>query len=187
MRHAISHGTGHSQPTDLVDQIEWMDYTLGHVRRVASFAIMTGKEFGLSALELRALALGAQMHDVGKIAVPDRILTKPLVLTQEERAVIEKHAERGYEIASKVKALGPALDGIRFHHERVDGQGYPLGLVGDDIPLQARIVAVADAFDAMTSGRVYQPAISNETAMASRCAPAATSIQSVWKPSKRPL
>jgi HD-GYP domain-containing protein (c-di-GMP phosphodiesterase class II) len=175
MRDAISQmDRGHSQPiADLVDQIEWKDlYTLGHVRRVASYAVMTGREFSLSALELRALALGAQMHDVGKIAVPDRILTKPLILTPEERTMIKEHAERGYEIAAKVKALEPALDGIRFHHERVDGQGYPLGLAGDEIPLQARIVAVADAFDAMTSGRVYQPAISPEAAIAEleRCA-----------------
>ncbi len=168
MRDAIGQmDRGHSQPiADLVDQIEWKDlYTLGHVRRVATYAVMTGKEFGLSSLDLRALALGAQMHDVGKIGVPDKILTKPTKLTPEERAIIQEHAERGYEIASKVKALQPALDGIRYHHERVDGTGYPQGLAGDQIPLQARIIAVSDAFDAMTSGRVYQPAISVEAAI----------------------
>ncbi|HLF78916.1 MAG TPA: HD-GYP domain-containing protein [Dehalococcoidia bacterium] len=175
MRDAIGQlNRGHTQPiADLIDAIEWKDlYTLGHVRRVATYAVMTGKEFGLPALELRALALGAQMHDVGKIGVPDRILTKPSALTEEERALIEQHSERGYEIAAKVKALAPALDGIRLHHERVDGTGYPLGLRADDIPLQARIIAVADAFDAMTSGRVYQPAVAYEEAFAEmeRCA-----------------
>jgi HD-GYP domain-containing protein (c-di-GMP phosphodiesterase class II) len=169
MRDAISLlNRGYSQPiADLIDAIEWKDlYTLGHVRRVATYAVMTGKEYGLSSLELRALALGAQMHDVGKIGVPDRILTKPSLLTPEERAVIQEHSQRGFEIASKVKALTPALDGIRFHHERVDGAGYPLGLSGNEIPLQARIIAVADAFDAMTSGRVYQPAVQYEAAFA---------------------
>lgn len=169
MRDAIAQlNHGYTQPiADLVDAIEWKDlYTLGHVRRVASYAVMIGKELGLSTLELRALALAAQMHDVGKIGVPDRILTKPGPLTPAEYEVIKRHAERGHEIASRVRALAPALDGIRYHHERVDGTGYPRGLPGEEIPLQARIVAVADAFDAMTSGRVYQPAISREAAFA---------------------
>jgi HD-GYP domain-containing protein (c-di-GMP phosphodiesterase class II) len=175
MRDAIGQlNRGHTRPiADLIDAIEWKDlYTLGHVRRVATYAIMTGKEFGLSPVELRALALGAQMHDVGKIGVPDRVLTKPASLTTDERRIIQQHAERGYEIASRVDALAPGLDGIRFHHEKVDGTGYPLGLKGDEIPLQARIVAVADAFDAMTSGRVYQPAVSFDDAFAEmeRCA-----------------
>jgi HD-GYP domain-containing protein (c-di-GMP phosphodiesterase class II) len=163
MRDAMAQlNQGYSRPiADLVDAIEWKDlYTLGHVRRVASFALMIGKEFGLSAVELRALALGAQMHDVGKIGVPDKILTKPGALTQEEFAMIQRHVVTGFDIAKKVQALEPALAGIRYHHERFDGSGYPEGLRGDAIPLQARIIAVADAFDAMTSGRVYQPAVS---------------------------
>ena len=175
MRDAVAQlNHGYSAPiADLVDAIEWKDlYTLGHVRRVASYAVMIGKEFNLPTLELRALALGAQMHDVGKIGVPDRILTKPGPLTDDERAIIQQHAERGYEIASKVKALQPALDGIRYHHERFDGNGYPTGMAGAAIPLQARIVAVADAYDAMTSGRVYQPAIDYDEAIGEleRCA-----------------
>ena len=175
MRDAIAQlNHGYTQPiADLVDAIEWKDlYTLGHVRRVASYAVMIGKELALSTLELRALALGAQMHDVGKIGVPDRILTKPGPLTPAEFEVIKEHVGRGYEIASKVKPLAPALDGIRYHHERFDGTGYPHGLREEDIPLQARIVAVADAFDAMTSGRVYQAPVSREAAFAElrRCA-----------------
>ena len=156
MRDAIAQlNHGYSQPiANLVDAIEWKDaYTLGHVRRVATFALMMGKELGLSTLELRSLALGAQMHDVGKIGVPDRILTKPAALTTEEAEVIREHVTRGYEIATSVLALSSVTDAIRFHHERYDGSGYPIGLEGESIPLHARIVAVADAFDAMTSGR----------------------------------
>jgi HD-GYP domain-containing protein (c-di-GMP phosphodiesterase class II) len=169
MRDAIAQlNHGYSQPiADLVDAIEWKDlYTLGHVRRVASFAVMIGKEMGLSTLELRALALGAQMHDVGKIGVPDKILSKPAPLTPDEFAVIKQHVPRGYEIALGVPALHVAVDAIRYHHERFDGTGYPAGLTGEEIPLHARIVAVADAFDAMTSGRVYQPAVGQEAAFA---------------------
>jgi HD-GYP domain-containing protein (c-di-GMP phosphodiesterase class II) len=104
------------------------------------------------------------MHDVGKIGVPDRILTKASSLTDEEFAIIKEHVTRGYEIATGVLALSTVTDAIRFHHERFNGSGYPLGLAGEDIPLHARIVAVADAFDAMTSGRAYQPAVDMEQA-----------------------
>jgi HD-GYP domain-containing protein (c-di-GMP phosphodiesterase class II) len=168
MRDAVTQlNNGYSQPiAELVDAIEWKDlYTLGHVRRVASFAVMIGKEIGLPTLELRRLALGAQMHDVGKIGVPDRILLKPAKLTEEEFAIIKQHVARGNDIARSVKALEQAAEAIYFHHERFDGAGYPSGLAGRDIPLHARIVAIADAYDAMTSGRVYQPAVSHEDAV----------------------
>lgn len=168
MRDAVTQlNNGYAQPiAELVEAIEWKDlYTLGHVRRVASFAVMIGKEMGMSALELRRLALGAQMHDVGKIGVPDRILTKPSKLTEDEFEVIKEHATRGFDIARSVKALEPAAEAIYLHHERVDGTGYPLGLVGDAIPLHARIVSVADAYDAMTSGRAYQPAVDHDEAI----------------------
>ena len=167
MRDAVAQlNHGYERPiADLVDAIEWKDvYTLGHVRRVATYAVMIGRELGLSTHELRSLALGAQMHDVGKIGVPDRILTKPSKLTPDEFEVIKQHVGRGYEIALGVKALHDAADAIRYHHERWDGSGYPYGLAGEYIPLNARIVAVADAFDAMTSGRVYQPAVTKEDA-----------------------
>jgi HD-GYP domain-containing protein (c-di-GMP phosphodiesterase class II) len=169
MRDAVAQlSRGYSKPiTDLVEAIEWKDrYTHGHVRRVASYAVMTGKEMGLSSAELRNLALGAQLHDVGKISVPDSILGKPARLTLGEFEVIKQHVDRGYEIAKSVKALKGAVDGIHLHHERWDGTGYPLGLAGEAIPLQARIVAVADAYDAMTSGRVYQPAVTDDVALA---------------------
>jgi HD-GYP domain-containing protein (c-di-GMP phosphodiesterase class II) len=93
-------------------------------------------------------------------------------LTDEEFAEIKRHVHRGYEIATTTKALQPAAEAIYLHHERVDGTGYPLGLAGEDIPMHARIVSVADAYDAMTSGRVYQPAVTNDAAIAElrRCA-----------------
>jgi len=163
MRDAMAQlSRGYTKPiADLVDAIEWKDlYTLGHVRRVATYAVIAGKEMGLSSLELRRLALGAQMHDVGKLGVPDRILTKPGPLEPDEFEIIKRHARRGYEIAMQVEALRPAADAIHLHHERYDGTGYPLGLAGTAIPLHARIVSVVDAFDAMTSGRVYQAPVS---------------------------
>jgi HD-GYP domain-containing protein (c-di-GMP phosphodiesterase class II) len=169
MRDAMAQlARGYARPiADLVDAIEWKDlYTLGHVRRVANYAVMTGKELGLPTLDLRSLALAAQMHDVGKLGVPDRILMKPGRLTEEEYAIIQEHVGRGYEIATKVAPLRSAAAGIRYHHERFDGTGYPEGLMGEAIPLQARIVAIADAFDAMTSGRIYQPAVSKDEALA---------------------
>ena len=169
MRDAVATlSRGHARPiADLVDAIEWKDlYTLGHVRRVASYALMIGKEMGLSTLAMRSLALAAQMHDVGKIGVPDRILAKTGRLTEAEFAEIQAHARRGQEIALRVPALAPALDGIAYHHEKIDGSGYPEGLEGEAIPLQARIVAIADAFDAMTSGRVYQAAVDGQAALA---------------------
>ena len=167
MRDAIAQlSHGYSKPiADLVEAIEWKDrYTHGHVRRVASYAVMIGKELGLSGIDLRNLALGAQLHDVGKISVPDNILGKPAKLTPEEFEIIKQHVDRGRDIAKSVKALDGAVDGIHLHHERWDGTGYPLGLAGEAIPLQARIVAVADAYDAMTSGRVYQPAVTDNAA-----------------------
>ncbi|HXH21075.1 MAG TPA: HD-GYP domain-containing protein [Dehalococcoidia bacterium] len=169
MRDALGQlNRGYSQPlADLVDAIELKDlYTLGHVRRVAAYALLTGQELKLSPLEQRKLALAAQMHDVGKIGTPDRILMKPGKLTPEEFEVIKEHVQRGYEIALKVKALRPVAAAIRYHHEKFDGSGYPDGLSGEAIPLLSRIVSVVDAYDAMTSGRVYQPAVDHEAAVA---------------------
>jgi HD-GYP domain-containing protein (c-di-GMP phosphodiesterase class II) len=169
MRDAIAQlNSGHPQPiSELVDAIEVKDlYTLGHVHRVAAYAVLTGRELGMSASELRYLALTAQMHDIGKLGVPDRILKKAARLTPEEFEVIKQHSERGFEIAHRVPALQPVAASIRLHHERVDGSGYPDGLVGDQIPLIARIVTVVDSYDAMTSGRNYQPAIGQKAAVA---------------------
>jgi HD-GYP domain-containing protein (c-di-GMP phosphodiesterase class II) len=150
---------------ELADAIEAKDAaTLGHVSRVASYALAIGRELGLPAGDLRSLVLAAQMHDVGKISTPDAILGKPGKLTDEEYDVVKQHAARGDEIASKVDALRPIRNVIRHHHERVDGGGYPDGLKGEEIPLLSRIISVADTYDALTSKRPYRPAAEEDTA-----------------------
>ncbi len=169
MRDAIAQlSRGHSQPiAHLVEAIEVKDlYTHGHVWRVAALAVAVGKDFGLPASQLRDLALAAQLHDVGKIGVPDRILKKPGPLTPDEFEVIKTHTERGHMIALSVPALRSVAETIRHHHERFDGSGYPDHLAGEAIPFGARIISVADAFDAMVSGRVYRPATTEEQALA---------------------
>jgi HD-GYP domain-containing protein (c-di-GMP phosphodiesterase class II) len=152
---------------ELVDAIEAKDIaTLGHVRRVSGYALAIGKRLGLPSGELRALVLAAEMHDVGKIGVPDAILGKPARLTDDEFSVMRRHAARGYDIATRVSALRPVAGVIRAHHERVGGQGYPDGLRGDEIPLLARIIAVADTYDAMTSPRPYRAPMAHTHAVA---------------------
>ncbi len=142
---------------ELVDAIETKDVaTHGHVGRVGAYALAIGQRMRLSPAELRSLTLAAQMHDVGKIGVPDAILTKPGKLTEDEFAEVKRHTTRGEEIARRVPALAAVAPVIRAHHERMHGQGYPDGLAGDAIPLLARIIAVADSYDAMTSQRSYR-------------------------------
>jgi HD-GYP domain-containing protein (c-di-GMP phosphodiesterase class II) len=151
---------------ELVDAIEAKDRaTLGHVSRVSSYALSIGKQLNLSPQDLRALVLAAQMHDVGKIGVPDSILAKPGRLDEEEWAEVRKHAPRGDEIARRVDALRPLAPVIRAHHERLDGSGYPDRLRGDAIPVLARIIAVADTFDAMTSARPYRAPLDTDAAL----------------------
>ncbi len=152
---------------ELVDAIEAKDVaTLGHVSRVASYAMAIGKALHLKPGELRSLVLAAEMHDVGKIGVPDGILRKPARLTDEEFAIVRQHAARGHEIAERVDALRDVASVIRAHHERLDGSGYPDGLQGEQIPLLARIIAVADTYDAMTSARPYRETLSHDAALA---------------------
>jgi diguanylate cyclase len=152
---------------ELVDAIEAKDAaTLGHVSRVGAHALTIGRALGLPAHDLRALVLAAQMHDVGKIGVPDAILLKPGALTDAEYDEVKRHSPRGFDIARRVEALRPLAPVIRAHHERINGQGYPDGLRGDEIPLLARIIAVADTYDAMTSSRPYRTALAHEAAVA---------------------
>jgi HD-GYP domain-containing protein (c-di-GMP phosphodiesterase class II) len=143
----------------LAQAVEHKDqYTGGHTKRVTRYALLLGTQLGLPADDLKRLRLGTPMHDIGKIGTPDAILQKPGKLTAEEFEVMKEHTTRGEQIVSAIPDLDPKIRPIvRSHHERWDGRGYPDGLTGDQIPLLARIVAVVDAFDAMTSDRPYHP------------------------------
>jgi putative two-component system response regulator len=142
------------------------DYTGGHVERVARYAAATGRELGLSGEALRALWVGALLHDVGKIGVSDVILRKPGALTDEEYAEMKRHPEVGARVMESSSFLRPGLPAVLHHQERWDGSGYPSGLRGEAISLQGRIVAVVDCFDAIVSSRPYRGASSREAAMA---------------------
>lgn len=131
-------------------------YTRGHSERVARISVAIGKQLGLSAEELETLRISALLHDVGKIAIDDSILKKPAALTNEEYEVMKTHPQKGYKIMSQIPAMKEFLPGMYMHHEMVNGQGYPQGLTDKQIPLQAKIVSVADTFDAMTIDRPYQ-------------------------------
>jgi HD-GYP domain-containing protein (c-di-GMP phosphodiesterase class II) len=133
-------------------------YTRGHSDRVAKYSVMVGQQLGLSAEELDRLRISALLHDVGKIGVDDRVLKKPGALTAEEFQIMKQHPSKGANIMRPVAQLKEMLPGIELHHEHVDGKGYPYGLKGDEIPMMARIIAVSDTLDAMTTNRPYQSA-----------------------------
>ena len=130
-------------------------YTRGHSERVARISVAIGKRMGMDADELETLRISALLHDVGKIAIDDNILKKPAALTEEEYEIMKTHPKAGYKIMSQIPAMEPYLPGMYMHHEMVNGKGYPQGLTGDEIPLQGKIVSVADTFDAMTIDRPY--------------------------------
>ena len=133
-------------------------YTAGHSRRVQQLALAIGRELGLSQAELDLLGHAALFHDIGKLAIPDAILLKPASLTGEEWALMQRHAEEGARIIDRLGFLQDAVPSIRHHHERFDGTGYPDRLGGEDIPLGARIIHVADALDSMLTTRIYRAA-----------------------------
>ena len=133
-------------------------YTQGHSGRVAKYSTIIGEELALSALDLDQLRISALLHDVGKIGVDDRVLKKPGTLTPEEFELMKQHPVKGARIMRPVAQLREMLPGIELHHEHMDGRGYPYGLKGDQIPMMARIIAVADTLDAMTTNRPYQSA-----------------------------
>lgn len=152
--------------TALVLAVEAKDpYTKGHSEKVARLAVRLGEQLGLPPERLRVLYQAGLLHDIGKIGVPDWILNKPGRLTPSEFAVVRGHPARAEEMIGKIPSLRSTLPGIRWHHERLDGSGYPDGIKGDAIPLEACILAVADVFDAMTSGRSYRPAQPEGAAM----------------------
>src|ERR1700742_1244211 len=141
-------------------------YTGKHAERVARYAIEIGRELGLPRPDAPEIEFGFLLHDIGKLAVPDSILFKPGPLTAEERALMSRHTIVGAEIMRDIEFLAEASKVVRSHHERWDGGGYPDGLAGEGIPLTARVFAVADVFDALTTNRPYRGALSFEEAHA---------------------
>lgn len=140
-------------------------YTRGHSERVARISVAIGRRLNLAEDEVETLRISALLHDVGKIGIDDNILKKPAPLTEAEYEIMKQHPQKGFRIMSQIPAMKDFLPGMYMHHETLDGTGYPQGLAGDQIPLQARIVAVADAFDAMTTDRPYQRAQKFEDAL----------------------
>jgi HD-GYP domain-containing protein (c-di-GMP phosphodiesterase class II) len=150
----------------LASAIEKRDkYTGGHTRRVVDYSLAVGRAMGLSPEECNQLEVAAILHDIGKIGVSDDVLNKGGELTDDEFEQMRKHPLVGAEIIEHVPQLQGVVAGILYHHERLDGQGYPMGLAGGDIPLMARIIAVADAFDAMTTDRPYRGGLSADQAI----------------------
>jgi HD-GYP domain-containing protein (c-di-GMP phosphodiesterase class II) len=150
----------------LADAIEKRDpYTGGHTQRVTSYSLATAKYLPLGHLEKRWLKIASVLHDVGKIGIEDHILRKPERLNPEEFDLIKRHAQMGAEIIEHIRQLKEIVPGVKYHHEQIDGKGYPEGLKGEAIPMIAKIVAVADTYDAMTTDRPYRRALSKETAI----------------------
>lgn len=140
-------------------------YTAGHSKRVADIACKVGRKLGMEDSQIECLELAALFHDIGKIGVPDYILNKSGRLDEEELKTIQEHPTVGYNILVKIEYFSHMLPAILYHHERQDGKGYPEKLKGDQIPIGAAILAIADTYDAMTSNRPYRNALSHESAV----------------------
>ncbi len=140
-------------------------YTRGHSERVCRVSVAIGQRLGLDEKELETLRISALLHDVGKIGIDDSILKKPSALTDEEYEIMKTHPQQGYKIMKNIPAMKDFLPGMYMHHEMINGQGYPQGLKGDQIPLQAKIVSVADTFDAMTIDRPYSKGMELKAAL----------------------
>ena len=141
-------------------------YTAGHSSRVTQYSVLIAEEMKCSEDEIRNIRMSGLLHDVGKIGIRDSVLSKPGHLDDEEFAIMKSHPSVGAGILKPVRQLKDVIPGVLNHHERFDGKGYPMGLQGEEIPLAGRIIGVADAFDAMTSDRVYRPRLSDEIAVA---------------------
>jgi HD-GYP domain-containing protein (c-di-GMP phosphodiesterase class II) len=137
-------------------------YTKGHSDRVTRYSMVIAKELALTSEEIEKIRISAQLHDVGKIGIEDRILKKPGALTPDEYEIMKQHTSKGASILRPVTMLKEMIPGIELHHESLDGRGYPHGLKGDQVPLMPRIITVADTFDAMTTNRPYQAAMDPE-------------------------
>lgn len=149
--------------TAIVNTIDAKDeYTKGHSQRVAEYSYLIAKELKMNEYDALNIKYVALLHDIGKIAIPDAILKKAGRLTDDEFAVMKSHSDEGAKILKDINIM-PELDvGARHHHERYDGKGYPYGIKGDEIPLTARIICVADSYDAMSSNRVYRPRLTDD-------------------------
>lgn len=135
-------------------------YTAGHSQRVSDMALALSEFLGLDKKEIEKIHIAAHLHDIGKIGIPDCVLNKPEKLSEEEWAAMKRHPGIGADILSKSRHLKELKDIVLYHHERFDGKGYPEGLKGEEIPLGARIIAICDSIDAMTSDRGYRSAYS---------------------------
>lgn len=140
-------------------------YTQGHTERVSQLAVLVGERLKLGAEDTDALFKGGILHDIGKIGVPDGVLNKPGKLDADEFKIIQTHPDIGARICGKLNSIKNAIPVIRYHHEKLDGTGYPDGLAGDAVPVTARIMAIVDVYDALTSTRPYRPAMPKERAL----------------------
>lgn len=150
----------------LADAIEKRDpYTGGHTKRVTLYSLAIARYLQLNPLEKKWLRIASVLHDIGKIKIDDEILKKPERLSPEEFDAIKRHSDMGAEIIEHIQQLKEIVPGVKYHHEHINGGGYPSGLRGEDIPVIAKIVAVADAYDAMTTDRPYRKALEKEAAI----------------------
>jgi len=156
--------TGTVKALALVEE-ERDPYTVGHQRRVARLAVAIGTEMGLESEQVQAIRMAGLIHDIGKVSVPAEILNKPGRLSDAEFRLIRGHAETGYQILKTIEFPWPLADIVRQHHERLDGSGYPLGLSKEDIRPEARVLAVADVVEAMSSDRPYRASLGIEPAL----------------------
>lgn len=140
------------------------NYTHGHSIRVTEYAVILAEALNLDEQSIREVELCGLFHDIGKIGIPDSVLLKPARLSKAEFEIMKSHPVRSAKIIEKIKSLHNLIPGIKHHHERYDGLGYPEGLVGEEIPLYARIILIADTYDAMTSTRPYRLALGKEVA-----------------------
>lgn len=152
-----------SSITSLIQALEARDlYTRGHSEAVAEIAVGMGAAMGLDPVELEKLEIAARLHDLGKIGIPDNVLLKPGRLTDDEYTIIKTHPSIGAEILAPIPSMADLIPAVKFHHEKMDGSGYPEGLKGDQIPLWARMIAVGDVFHALTSNRPYREPMAEE-------------------------
>jgi diguanylate cyclase (GGDEF)-like protein/putative nucleotidyltransferase with HDIG domain len=152
-----------SEVYDIASAVEAKDpYTYGHSKKVNIYAVALAEAIGLSPDEVSALSAAALLHDIGKVGIPDKVLNKKGKLTKEDWETIKAHPKLGANIISNIPRLAPSVNSVLYHHERWDGSGYPEGLKGEEIPLESRILAIADSFEAMTAARPYRPALSLE-------------------------